>query len=72
MMSFGRGEQLSSKSTKHKISTKSSTKSELLALDDALPIILWCNYFIEVQGYIVEQNIVFQDNPSMMQLEING
>ena len=69
MMSLG-GTVVSS-STKHKINTKSSTESELVALDDALPMILWCLYFIKAQGYIVEQNVVFQDNQSTMKLAVN-
>ncbi len=48
------------------------TESELVALDDALPMILWCLYFIEVQGYTVEQNVVFQDNQSKIRLAVNG
>ena len=71
MMSLGGGAIVSS-STKHKINTKSSTESELVALDDALPMILWCLYFIEAQGYTVEQNVVFQDNQSTMRLAVNG
>ncbi len=45
MMSLEGGEVVSS-STKHKINTKSLTESELVALDDTLPLILWCLYFI--------------------------
>ncbi len=60
------GETTVSKSTKQKINTKSSTESELAALDDNLPMNLWCLYFIEAQRYTVEQNIVFQDNQSTM------
>ena len=43
-----------------------------MALDNALPMILWCLYFIEAQWYTVEQNIVFQDNQLAMRLAING
>ena len=35
-------------------------------------MILWCLYFIEAQGYTVEQNVVFQDNQSTMRLAVNG
>ena len=41
-------------------------------MDDALPMVLWGLYFIEAQGYSVEQNIGFQDNISTMRLEVNG
>ncbi len=60
MMSLGG--ILVSSSTKHKINTKSLTESELVALDNACPVILWCLSFIEAQGYTVEHNVVLQDN----------
>ena len=63
MMSLGGGAVISS-SRKQKINTKSSTESELVALDDALTTILWILYFIEAQGYSIEQNIIFEDNLS--------
>ena len=54
MMSLGGGAVISS-SRKQKINTKSSTESELVALEDALTTILWTLYFIEAQGYSVEK-----------------
>ena len=71
MMNFSGG-AIISKSSKHKINTKSSTESELVTLDAALPTIFWTLYFAEAQGYTIEQNIVFQDNLSTMQLAVNG
>ena len=59
-------------SRKQKLNVKSSTELELVALDDALPLILWCLYFIEAQGYSVEQNIVFEDNQSTVRLAVKG
>ena len=44
----------------------------MVALDDALPLILGCLYFIKAQGYSVEQNIVFEDNQSTMRLAVSG
>ncbi len=61
MISFGGGSSVS-KSMNQRINTKSSTESKLVALDDSLPMILWClyfMYFIEAQVYTVEQSIVF-------------
>ena len=43
-----------------------------MALDGALPKILWCLYFIESPGYQIDKNMVFQDNLSTMRLAING
>ncbi len=45
---------------------------ELVAVDDKLPDILWMKYFLEAQGYTIENNIIFQDNMSTMSLEKNG
>ena len=70
-MTLGKG-ALVSGSRKHKINTKSSTKAELVALDDALPTILWVLYFVEAQGYSIEQNLVFQDNLSTLRLATDG
>ncbi len=71
MMSMGKGPAISF-SNKHKLNTKSSSKSKLVSTDQALSSILRTRYFIEAQGYSVEQNILFQDNQSTMQLEVNG
>jgi hypothetical protein len=51
-------------SRKQKLNVRSSCEGELVGVDDALPLILWARYFIEAQGYTVEQNILFQDNKS--------
>ena len=70
MMSLGGGAVVSS-SMKHKINTKSSMELELVIIDNAIPVIIWCLYFIEVHRCLVEQNIVFQDNQSTMRLAVN-
>ena len=59
-------------STKQKLNTSSSTTAELVAVDDALQMVLWTPFFIEAQGYQVETNKVFQDNKSAILLEKNG
>jgi len=71
MMSLGKGAAISF-SNKHKSNSKSSTESKLIEADQALSPILHTRYFIEAQGYSVEQNILFQDNQSTMRLEVNG
>jgi hypothetical protein len=71
MMSLGKGATISF-SNKLKNATKSSTKSKLLGADQALLSILHTYYFIEAQGYSVEQNILFQDNQSTMCLKVNS
>ena len=59
-------------SMKHKINTRSSTESELVGVDDMMSSILWTRYFLNHQGYKVNNNIFFQDNKSLMLLERNG
>jgi len=70
-LSLGKGATISF-SHKHKINTKSSTESKLVGADQALPSILHTQNFIKAQGYSVKHNILFQDNQSTMQLEVNG
>ena len=57
---------------KHKINTRSSTESELVGVGDMMSSILWTRYFLNHQGYKVNDNINFQDNKSSMLLERNG
>jgi hypothetical protein len=71
MMSMGKGAAIGF-SNKHKLNTKSSSESELVSANQALSSILHTGYFIEAQGYSIEQNIIFQDNQSIMQLEVNS
>jgi hypothetical protein len=71
MMSLGKGAVISFLN-KQKINSKSFTESKLLGANQALSSILHMRYFIEAQGYSVKQNILFQDNQLMMQLEVNG
>ena len=69
--SIGKGHYYST-STKQKLNTRSSTESELVAVDDLMPMILWTRLFMEAQGYKVEDNIIFQDNKSTLLLAENG
>jgi len=61
-----------STSTRQKLNTLSSTESELVAMADILPKTLWIRYFLETQGYIPKDYIIYQDNKSEMSLEQNG
>ena len=54
------------------VSSKSSTESDLVGVDDMMPSILWTRYFLKAQGYNVNDNIIFQDNKSTMLMEHNG
>jgi hypothetical protein len=55
-----------------KCNTKSSTETELISLADKLADVVWMRYFIECQGYDIDEYIIFQDNMSALSLEKNG
>ena len=59
-------------STKQKINTKSSTETELVAVDDVIPQVLWTKNFLTAQGYENNNTILHQDNRSTILLEENG
>jgi hypothetical protein len=71
MMTLGHG-SVQSLSKKQKLNTKSSTEAELVGADDASVLILWTKLFLAEQGYAVNDNILFQDNKSMILLQENG
>jgi hypothetical protein len=70
-LTMGRGFPTVS-SAKQKLNTRSSTESELVGVDDMMPIIVWSCYFLMAQGYGVTQNLLLQDNKSSTLLEKNG
>jgi len=70
-MTFSKG-AVQNISRKQKLNTKSSTDAELVVADDVSVMILWTKLFMESQGYMVEKNILYQDNKSVILLEQNG
>lgn len=70
-MSLGKGVVYGA-SVRQKLNTKSSTEAELVAVDDFMPQVLWTRYFLEAQGYDVQDSVVHQDNQSSILLEKNG
>ncbi len=58
-MTMGMGFPLD-KSTKHKLSTRSSTEKEIVAVDDLIPQILWVHLFLKAHSgiYCKEQHLV--------------
>ena len=59
-MSMGKGSVVNI-SRKHKMNFGSSTESELVSVADLLGMMLWYKYFMEAQGYTIENNILYQD-----------
>ena len=70
-MSLGKG-IIYGTSTRQKLNTHSSTEAELVAVDDCMSQILWTRYFLDAQGYNINNCIVYQDNKSAILLEQNG
>jgi hypothetical protein len=70
-LTMGNG-AITSISRKQKINTRSSTASELVAVDDVIGSILWTKRFLEAQGYGDTENVILQDNKSAIQIENNG
>jgi len=68
---LGHGFPISS-SGKQKLNTCSSTESELVGVDDLMTLIIWSRNFLIAQGYVVIDNILYQDNRSAILLERNG
>ena len=57
---------------KKKLSTRSSTETELVADDDLMTYLCWTNYFFKNQGYDINSTVMYQDNQSAILLENNG
>ena len=68
MFAGGRGCPISN-SSKQKLNTKSSTTSELVAVDQTLPMSLWVPLFLGAQGHNIKENIIYQDNMSAIILK---
>ena len=56
MKLIGKGDIVDT-SRKQKMNVASSTELELVNIADVLGMILWCNYFMEPQGYTIKNNI---------------
>ena len=71
MMSMGKG-AIVNVSRRHKLNVGSSTESELVSIADVLGVMIWCKYFMEAQGYTIDNNLLYQDNKSTILLAKNG
>jgi len=57
---------------KQKLNMKSSTETELVAVDDAMGQILWTQHFLTAQGEYVPTTIKYQDSKCTILLPENG
>jgi len=64
IMMLGKGVTYST-SCKQKINTKSSTKAELVAMNDVMGQILWTKHFLASQGIAIPTTTMYQDNNSI-------
>jgi hypothetical protein len=71
IMTMGKG-VITSISHKQGLNTQSSTEVKVVAADDLVSPMLWTRQFLEVQGYTIDDNILYQDNQSAILLESNG
>ena len=70
-LTMGQGD-ITAISRKQNINTRSSTEAELVAADDMIGPMIWTRNFLEVQGYPIQENVLFQDNKSAILQEKNG
>ena len=56
------------KSSKQSLTTKSSTKAELVAVSDQSALLFHAEKLLKGQGIIAEKKIIYQDNLSTIQL----
>jgi hypothetical protein len=52
-----------------RLNVTSSTEGELEVVADAMAQIIWTRYFLEAQGYPVDDSVLYQDNQSAMLLK---
>jgi hypothetical protein len=71
VISIGNGAVFSS-SSKQKLNSKSSFESEIIALTDKLPQVIWTRNWLIAQGYDIKPAKVFQDNQSTIASIKNG
>jgi hypothetical protein len=71
ILSLGKG-AIYGTSTQQKLNTKSSMEAKLVEVNDVMPHVLWTRYFLEAQGYGVNDSIIHQDNQSSILLEKHG
>ena len=59
-------------SSKQNLNTNSSTEAELVVVDYVLNQVIWTWYFLKEQGYMIHDNVIYQDSQIAIILEKNG
>eukprot|EP00957_Ditylum_brightwellii_P030517 2311384-Ditylum_brightwellii.AAC.1 len=59
-------------SMKQKLNTKSLIEAELVGINGMMHQVLCTKYFLEEQGYVMKDSIVYQDKQRVLKLEKNG
>ena len=57
---------------KQKLNTKSSTEVEIVRVSEYLVNMIWAQFFLEAQGFIVTKDILHQDKQSVVRIRCNG
>ena len=70
-MSLGLG-VLHTKGNKQKLNVKIFTEAELAASSDYIPYNIWLLMFMSIQGYVIKNNILYQDYQSTILMLKNG
>ena len=70
-ISMGTG-LIHAKCSKQKLNIKSSTEAELVGTSEYIPYMLWLLIFISSQGYVIKDNVLYQDNQSTILMLKNG
>jgi hypothetical protein len=58
--------------TKQKMNTRRLTEAEVTSFDNIMSNVLWTKLFLNKQGYIVTENMIYCDNKATIKLEMNG
>ena len=71
MVSLGKG-AIHIKLSHQNINTRSSTEYKITVVDNHISDVLYSMLVLDSQGYIIEDNLIFQDNHISMLMENNG
>ena len=63
---------LHGKCSKQKLNVKSSIEAELVGVSEYIPYNIWLLLFMDMQGYEVKDNVLYQDNQSTILMLKNG